>query len=434
MGRCLEIAPAAPDKFFDRRTGAGLDASLLHVRGGRAGLLVVAMLALVCGGIAPATAQPTDRDRLRHAVEHLLASQSPSGLFLYDFDFLAGRSVDADHIVRQAGTAYILAEYNLHARDPRVRLAIEATLEKLGELSLPIGKSALQSTLERTRLLSLPIGRYKLRAGLERLGLLYRPSGDGKVISLDGRYLTAHTGATAVALLAELQYQQATGDNRFGASRSAWLKGLMSLRIPGRGFKMSPGLIDDTPFYDGEAWFALAYYNEAFPRDDGVARILESLDAYLMTRYANDVKTGFYQWGTMAAARRLKATSNQKFVSFIRGQAQTFLGAPRPNQWRGDNTCSDIEGLATAAVVLRTQGADRELLERIEARLNEEIENIRHLQIPPGASRMDLGQGVYLVSPKLRDFSGAFLEGRFRPYTRVDYTAHCVSAMVKLAP
>jgi hypothetical protein len=46
---------------------------------------------------------------------------------------------------------------------------------------------------------------------------------------------------------------------------------------------------------------------------------------------------------------------------------------------------------------------------------------------------MDFGQGVYLVSPKLRDFSGAFLEGRFRPYTRVDYTAHCVSAMVKLA-
>ena len=140
--------------------------------------------------------------------------------------------------------------------------------------------------------MSLPIGRYKLRAGLERLGFPYRPSGDGKVISPDGRYLTAHTGAAAVALLAE-----------------------------------SPGLIDDTPFYDGEAWFALAYDNEVFPRDDSVARILESLDASLMTRYANDVKTGFYQWGTMAAARRLKATSNQKFVSFIRGQVQTFLFA-----------------------------------------------------------------------------------------------------------
>jgi hypothetical protein len=61
------------------------------------------------------------------------------------------------------------------------------------------------------------------------------------------------------------------------------------------------------------------------------------------------------------------------------------------------------------------------------------METIRQLQIPPGASRMDFGEGIYLVSPRLRDFSGAFLEGRFRPFTRVDATAHCVSAMVKLA-
>ena len=434
MGYCLKIALAASGKLFDTRAGTERDASLLHACRGKAGVLVAAVLALVGGGMAPAAAEPTDHDRLRHAVAYLLASQAPSGLFLYDFDFLVGRSVDADNIVRQAGTAYILAEYYLHARDPRVRLAIEATLKKLDELSLPIGKSALQSALEQTRLLSLPIGRYKLRAALERFGLLYRPSGDGKVISLDGRYLTAATGATAVALLAELQYQQATNDNRFAVLRSAWLKGLLSLRIPGRGFRISPALIDDTPFYDGEAWFALAYYNELFPRDESVATHLESLDAYLMTRYANDVKTGFYQWGTMAAARRLKVTSNQKFVTFIRAQAHVYLDTPRHDQWRGNNTCSGIEGLVTAAAVLRAHGSvDKALRERIEARLNEEMETIRHLQIPPGASRMDFGEGIYLVSPRLRDFSGAFLEGRFRPFTRVDATAHCVSAMVKLA-
>ena len=393
------------------------------------------MLALVCGEMAPAGAQPTDRDRLRLAVEYLLASQAPSGLFLYDFDFLAGRSVGGDNVVRQAGTAYILAEYYLRVRDPRVRLAIEAILRKLDELSLPIGKSALQSALERMRLLSLPLGRYKLRASLDRLGLLYRPRGDGKAISLDGQYLTAPTGATALALLAELQYQQATGDARFARLRSGWLNGLVGLRIPGRGFRISPGLIDDTPFYDGEAWLALAYYNELFPRDESVATLLESLDTYLMARYANDVNTGFYQWGTMAAARRLKTTSDRKFVSFIRAQAQVYLGAPRRDQWRGSNTCSDIEGLATAAAVLRADGTtDGALLKRVEARLNEEMETIRQLQIPPGASRMDFGDGTYLVSPKLRDFPGAFLEGRFRPYTRVDATAHCVSAMVKLAP
>ena len=425
----------ALDKFPDTRTGLEGDARLPFGYPVRAGMLAVALVVLVCGDIAPASAQPTDRDRLRHAVDYLLASQSPSGLFLYDFNFLAGKSVDPDNIVRQAGTAYILAEYHLRDRDPRVRVAIEATLKKLGELSLPIGKSALQSALEQTRLLSLPIGRYKLRAALERFGLLYRPSGDGKVISLDGRYLTAGTGATAIALLAELQYQQATSDNRFGLLRSAWVRGLMSLRIPGRGFRISPGSIDDSPFYDGEAWFALAFYNDAFPGDIGVASVLESLDTYLMARYADDVKTGFYQWGTMAAARRFKVTSNQKFLSFIRAQAEAFLKAPRRDQWRGDNSCADIEGLATAARMLRAHApADGAFLERLESRLNEEMETIRQLQIPPDTSRMEFGEGIYLISPRLRDFSGAFLEGRFRPSTRVDATAHCVSAMVKLAP
>ena len=77
--------------------------------------------------------------------------------------------------------------------------------------------------------------------------------------------------------------------------------------------------------------------------------------------------------------------------------------------------------------------ADGAFLERLESRLNEEMETIRQLQIPPDTSRMEFGEGIYLISPRLRDFSGAFLEGRFRPSTRVDATAHCVSAMVKLA-
>ena len=385
-------------------------------------------------GIALAAAQVTDQERLQRAVDHLLASQLPSGLFLYDFDFVAGRPVETDNIVRQAGVAYILAEYYLHARDQRVRHAIEAALTTLGGLSLPIAKSSLQSALEQTGLLSLPVGRYKLRAGLERLGLLYRASGDGKVISPDGRYVTALTGATAVALLAELQYYQATADDRFGQMRSAWLKGLMSLWIPRRGFRISPGSIDDTPFFDGEAWLALAYYNDLFPGDTGVAATLEALDAYLMTRYATDISTGFYQWGTMTAARRLKTTSNPVFLSFIRTQAQRFLEAPRRNPWRGDNSCSDVEGLATAASVLGARkGGDGGLLERIRARLDEEMEKNRALQIPPNAQRLAFGEGIALTSPKLRDFSGAFLNGRFRPSTRLDTTGHCVSALIKLA-
>jgi hypothetical protein len=403
-------------------------------RAGARSFLAALTVALVLGGITPAAAQQTDQDRLRQAVEYLLAAQLPSGLFVYDFDFVADRSVEADNIVRQAGVAYILAEYYRYAPDPRVRRAIEATLTRLGELSLPFGKSRLQSALEQTGLLSVPIGRYKLRAALERFGLLYRPSGDGKVISLDGKYVGALTGAMAVALLAEMQYYQATADNRFGSLRSAWLEGLLSLRIPRRGFRISPGFIDETPFFDGEGWLALAYYNGVFPRDKSIVSTLENLEAYLMTRYANDVTTGFYQWGTMAAALRLEQTSSPRFLSFIRAQAQALLAAPRRDEWRGDSSCAHMEGLAVAARVLRAhQDVDPPLLEKVLARLNEEMEKNRRLQIPPSGGRIAFGKGVQLISPKLRDFSGAFLVGRFRAYTRVDETAHCVSAMTKLA-
>jgi len=383
---------------------------------------------------APASADMTDRERLRQAVDHLLASQSPSGFFLYDFDFLVGRSVEGDNIVRQAGTGYFLAEYYLHASDPRVRGAVERTLDQLGKRSLPIGKSWVQSAIEQTRILSIPIGRYKLRSGLERFGLLYRPSGDGKVISLDGRYLTASTGATAVALLAELQYQQATADQRFSALRAAWVKGLLSARIPGAGFRITPHLIDDTPYYDGEAWLALAYFDSLFPGDRTVGPTLKNLDSYLMQRYATEVTTGFYQWGAMAAARRFKATSDPRFVTFIGAQARALLDAPGGDRWRGNNPCASIEGLATAAAVLRAQAStDRTLLARIEERIREDMAVIRQLQVAPNATRLEFAEGIYLVSPRLRDFSGAFLEGRFRPSTRVDATAHCISAFVKLA-
>ncbi len=395
--------------------------------------VLLALVAALLGGVTPAPAGVSDQERLRRAVDYVLAAQLPSGFFRYDLDFLADRSAESDNIVRQVGAGYILAEYYLHARDRRVRLAVEATLKASGALSLPIGKSWMQSVLEHSGVLSLPIGRYKLRAGLDRMSLLYLPIGDGKVISQDGRYQTAYVGATAVGLLAELQYYQATKDDRFGDLRSAWVKGLMSLWVPRRGFRMAPDSIEDSSFFDGEAWFALAYYHDLFPRDERVGSLLRSLDTYLMARYASEVSTGFYQWGTMAAARRLKTTADPKYGTFIQAQAQTFLAAPRRDPWRGHNTCAAVEGLATAARVLRDgRVAGGALVERIQARVHEEMEKNRGLQIPPNATRMAFADGVYVSSPRLRDFSGAFLQGRFQPYTRIDDTLHCVSALIKL--
>jgi hypothetical protein len=58
-------------------------------------------------------------------------------------------------------------------------------------------------------------------------------------------------GTVALALLAELVYANASGDNRFADLRSAWLQGLLSLRIPGGGFRQTPVSIDDADYYNG---------------------------------------------------------------------------------------------------------------------------------------------------------------------------------------
>ena len=66
-------------------------------------------------------------------------------------------------------------------------------------------------------------------------------------------------------------------------------------------------------------------------------------------------------------------------------------------------------------------------------RVREEMGKNRALQIPPNATRLAFAEGVYLSSPRLRQFAGAFLGGRYQAATRIDDTLHCVSALTKLA-
>jgi len=399
----------------------------------RPALVVAIGIALLA--VTPASASDTsDQKGMRLAVDYLLGAQRPSGLFAYDFDFLEGKPKEPENIVRQAAGAYVLAEYYVHARDERVRGAIEAALTTLDAHSLPIGKSPLRSLLDSIGLLSLPVGRSKLRVALERLDFLYRPGTDGKVVSADRRYANAWAGATAIALLAELQYHRASSDGRFAGQRAAWLKGLRALHVPNRGFRAFPYSIEGSPYVDGQGWLALAFYASAFSLDESLAALLTELDGNLMTRYGREFSFQFYHWGTMAAALRWKRTSDGRFAQFIREQAQVALDQPAWTRARFENTCAPLEGLATAAAVLRGRDdAEIALRRRIHERIDAEMTKNRALQIQPDQTRLQLPDGAYRSLPRVRDFSGAFLAGLFEPYTRIDLTGHCLSVMVKLA-
>ena len=371
-----------------------------------------------------------DADRLRRAVESVQKAQLPSGLLRYDFDFQSGAPSGEDHPARQASVVAVLSEYLLVSRDSSVRDTVARALARFEALSLPIGKSRAQRLVESSGLYFLPRGRHTLARALDRLGLMYRPDGEGAVLSLDGQYREAWVGGTARALFAELMYAEATGDERFDAARARWLRGLAALYVPGLGFRAAPTLIHVTTLSDGQAWLALAHHERRRPADPVVASMLPELEARLMREQSAAFDTYFYQWGTMAAAVRWDSTRDSRFPAFIEQQAVSVLDEPEePEHY---NTCAMVEGLATAARVLRDAGGRSALVRRIVARVEGEMRKNYALQIRPVRGRFAVAHGVSIVSPRLAEFDGAFLMESQRPYIRIDMTDHCISAMLKL--
>jgi hypothetical protein len=73
------------------------------------------------------------------------------------------------------------------------------------------------------------------------------------------------------------------------------------------------------------------------------------------------------------------------------------------------------------------------LIHRLRQRIDGEMATNLSLQIQPGQTRIEFGNGTYLSSPSLASYAGAFLAGRNDPYVRIDYTEHCMSVLLTLA-
>lgn len=372
---------------------------------------------------------------MRLVAENWRESQAADGFLPYGFDFLEDRATDhpttGGYIVREAGTFHVWAKYYRFSGDDRYRDALRRGIDALGRRSIPIGKSRTQGWLEATRILSVPIGRRTLGAALGKFGLLYRPVGTGKVVSADGSYRETWAGATALALLAELTYSQASGDDRFAGLRSAWRDGLLALRIPGGGFRESATSIEDSDYDTGEAWLALAVYADLHRDDRRVREALADIDRALMERSAAEHSTWLYSWGAMAAAQRWRTTGDPIYREFLERQAEFFVARFERQPGADDNNCGQMEGLAAALGVMNESG-DRgsSLALRVGAQLSREATKLPRLQIPVGRTQLALGGHSYLVAPSLARFGGAFLSGLFEPVMRIDAAAHCVSAMM----
>ena len=353
---------------------------------------------LIAATILLSTLHPvraSDQARLRSAIDlsaaFLVRSQTKTGLFEYDVVLRTGRPSGQNNIVRQVGAGFALAEYLSGAQSPEAQEAVR-----------------------------------KLLSSLRRLSSAHRRR-DRWLVTANGNLRTARTGATALALLIEILYYRASGDGQFEASRQAWLEGLLALRTRRGGFRKTPYQWQESPYFNGEAWLALAHYADTF-EDEEVGQALNALDSYLMTTYGRKPDVGFYHWGVMAAAIRHRTTGDDRFVRFVEQQTEAYLRVLRPEVKPAANTCYALEGLATASALLSSHATHSAVLPPLLERIEADSEKNLALQYigEPGSG----GAQLRRLNPVRH--KGLFLAGTKQGIARIDHTQHCLSAFLKL--
>ena len=338
------------------------------------------VVVLVCLS-GSAVAAGLDRTELEHRAEaaarHLVAVETVEGRFFYEFDFLLSRFTADDNIVRQAGAGFILNQFLYES-----------------------GKPAFIEPAART------IAYYAAKSV---------PHGDGQIISEDGTLAGGRAGALALALLAELYHTRATGTDFRPDLRLDWLQGIAAQQLANGGIAQRPGDSSEDSYATGESWLALAHYLDLFPKTAEAEAVLVPLEALVMEKYLATSDRMFAHWGMMAAAQRLAS-------GFIR----EMVPVTNPTA----NACAILEGLAAAAGAV-ANGGDPALAIELRARLDHDLPVSLALQIEALQTQVSFGADRFYEDPKLANFVGAFRNGHYILRTRIDFTQHCLSALLR---
>lgn len=334
------------------------------------------------------------------SARHMARMQKNNGFFRYEYDFLRSRYDNSDNIVRQAGAGYGIGEYLTAFNDPVVEKTLEKAITTYSSHSIPFSNGQLLTTVNGT---------------------------------LKG----AKTGATALALISELFYYEATGNNQFENIRRQWLTGLFSLRLPWAGFRRAPRIHEESPYFTGETWLALAHYQRLFPGNTLLEDTLNELDEILIKRYRNECDPGFFHWGAMAAITRYEAGADSSLLKFATRQCDMFMNDLRPKVKKVANTCAHMEGVIAVTSTLLKEGVKGAsyacVLQQAVKRIEEEMKHNMTMFINPDQSALSFPSGASLSSPELSNFAGAFTNGPVSPLARIDFTQHGLSALVKLS-
>ena len=369
---------------------------------------------------APALTRQALRDAALRGGRYLVAHLAANGRYVYEHDLWTGSQTDALRgtgnysMPRHAGTTYFLAELYRITREPWLREPIERAFAHLAEL---LARGGCAGTL---------------------------PDGTAFDCVLDRGEANAHLGSTALAVVALVEYQRATGDARYlplATKLSAWLlymqRGDGSFRHVYDVRARRPDETAQLLYYSGEAALALARMH-ALTGEPRYAQATERALDWLVDWYDFFLGGFFYgeeHWTCIAAEAIWPAVQRDKYAAFCDGYG-AFLRAQQLAPGEHDEAdFAGSYGLTPFVAPYNTPAGSR-----TEAMISAYLLGVHHGAADPALAGQIRAALAYVLGQQIRpdgEFDvvgpgdGAIPGTPIDRNIRIDYVQHVCSAMIR---
>ena len=366
----------------------------------------------------PAAPPPT-AEALREAAlaggRYLVAHLSPSGRFVYEHDLATGVRTNplagAYAMPRHAGTTYFLAQLYRITQEPWLREPIERANAHLASL---------------------------LAAG---------HCGDGAAYDcvLDRGEKQAHLGSTALAVVALVEYQRATGDARYLPLARQLTEFVLRMQRADGSFRhlfdprtKQPDDTSELLYYSGEAALALARMYEITQEPRYATAAERGLD-WLVDWYDFFIGGFLYgeeHWTCIAAEAIWPAVKKPKYRAFCDGYA-AFLRAQQPAVGEHPDE-DDLAGAYTVTPFVVPYNTP--VGSRTEAMISTYLLDLHHGAADPATAAQIRAALGYMLAQQLRpdsdfavigDADGGVPGSLVERNVRIDYVQHVCSAMIR---
>jgi len=354
----------------------------------------------------PGTSPPELREAADQGGRYLLRHQRKDGSFDYSYEPKKDTVSDDYNLLRHAGSCYALVELYQATGDGEYLAAADRGLEYLLTFSRPPKEIDREAAFEA----------------------IVSPGEEAKL------------GGAALAILAMVQYQRATGDDgRLDRSRS--MAGFLRFQQEADGHFLSKyfyGRPDSKPFesiyYPGEAILALVRLYGVDPQEKWLAAARAGADWLIDVRDAGKPTSALPHdhWLLMGLDELHQLTGDQRYATHAARIAEAIVAAQRTvsryPDWvgsfydppRSTPTATRAEGLVAATRLARRTGQDEMPL----------IAALRRMAVFQRRCQITPENSLYLPRPDLAQ--GGFRRSLTDWEVRIDYVQHNVSALLGL--